>query len=116
MAVIGGGNSGIEAALDLAGIVKSAAVFEFMPELKADRVLLDKVSSKDNISIYKNVATKEIKAKNGKVNAIEYIDRTTEEDHSLNFDGVFVPIALIPNSNFLGNLVERTRFVEITTN
>ena len=116
VAVVGGGNSGIEAALDLAGIVKSVAVFEFMPELKADQVLVDKANSKDNISIYKNVATKEIKAQNGKVKAIEYIDRSTEEHHSLSLDGVFVQIGLVPNSGFLGELVERTRFGEIVIN
>ncbi len=116
VAVIGGGNSGIEAALDLAGIVKSVAVFEFMPELKADQVLVNKAYSKDNISIYKNVITKEIKAKNGKVNAIEYVDRATEEVQSLNLEGVFVQIGLVPNSSFLGDLVERTRFGEIVIN
>jgi alkyl hydroperoxide reductase subunit F len=116
VAVIGGGNSGIEAALDLAGIVKSVTVFEFMPELKADQLLVDRAKSKNNISIYRNVATKEIKALNGKVNAIEYIDRTTQEVHSLNLDGVFVQIGLVPNSHFLGDLVECTKFGEIIIN
>jgi len=116
VAVIGGGNSGIEAALDLAGIVKSVSVFEFMPELKADQVLIDKANSKENINIFKNVATKEIKAKDGKVSAIDYIDRTTEEVRSLSLDGVFVQIGLVPNSAFLGDLVERSRFGEIVIN
>ncbi len=116
VAVIGGGNSGIEAALDLAGIVKSVTVFEFLPELKADQVLVDKAENKNNITIIKNVATKEIKATNGKVSAIDYIDRATESVKSLNLDGVFVQIGLVPNSDFLGDIVERTRFGEIVIN
>ncbi|WP_420548573.1 alkyl hydroperoxide reductase subunit F [Curvivirga sp.] len=113
VAVIGGGNSGIEAALDLAGIVKSVTVFEFMPELKADKVLVDKAEERDNITILKNVATNEIQATNGKVSAIDYTDRATEEKTSLNLDGVFVQIGLVPNSDFLGDVVERTKFGEI---
>lgn len=116
VAVIGGGNSGIEADLGLAGIVKSVTVFEFMPELKADELLVDRAKSKNNISIYRNVSTKEIKALNGKVNAIEYIGRTTQEVHSLNLDGVFVQIGLVPYSSFLGDLFEYTKFGEIIFN
>ena len=116
VAVIGGGNSGIEAALDLAGIVKSVTVFEFMPELKADQLLVDKAYGKDNITIYKNTATKEIKAQNGKVTGLEYIDRETQAVQSLNLQGVFVQIGLVPNSAFLEDLVQRTRFGEIIIN
>jgi len=113
VAVIGGGNSGIEAALDLANMVKSVTVFEFMPELKADKILVDKALAKDNITIHKNVATKEITATDGKVSAIEYIDRASDTEHSLKLDGIFVQIGLIPNSGFLNDLVEKTRFGEI---
>lgn len=116
VAVIGGGNSGIEAALDLAGIVKSVTVFEFMPELKADKVLVDQAEARDNIKILRNVATKEIHADNGKVSAIEYQDRATEALHSLKLDGVFVQIGLVPNSKFLGDVVELTRFGEVVIN
>ncbi|WP_417445504.1 alkyl hydroperoxide reductase subunit F [Kangiella sp.] len=116
VAVIGGGNSGIEAALDLAGIVKSVTVFEFMPELKADKVLVDQAEARDNITILRNVVTKEIYADNGKVSAIEYQDRTTEALHSLKLDGVFVQIGLVPNSKFLGDVVELTRFGEVVIN
>lgn len=116
VAVIGGGNSGIEAALDLAGIVKSVTVFEFMPELKADKVLVDQAEAKENITILKNVATKEIHAKNGKVSSIEYTDRATETNHSVELDGVFVQIGLVPNSKFLGDVVETTKFGEIVIN
>ncbi|MDX1738454.1 MAG: alkyl hydroperoxide reductase subunit F, partial [Alphaproteobacteria bacterium] len=116
VAVIGGGNSGIEAALDLAGIVKSVTVFEFMPELKADKVLVDKAESKANITIHKNVATNEIRATNGKVSAIDYTDRASEEKKSIELDGVFVQIGLVPNSDFLGDVVEKTKFGEIVIN
>lgn len=116
VAVIGGGNSGIEAALDLAGIVKSVTVFEFLPELKADQVLVDQAEAKANINILKNVATKEITAANGKVNAIAYVDRETNEEHSKALEGVFVQIGLVPNSDFLKNIVDQTKFGEIVIN
>ena len=116
VAVIGGGNSGIEAALDLAGIVKHVSVFEFMPELKADQILVDKAEGKDNITVYKNAATQEIHATNGTVNSIEYMDRATEEKHVIELDGVFVQIGLVPNTEFLGDLVNLTSFGEIEIN
>ncbi len=113
VAVIGGGNSGIEAALDLAGIVKSVTVFEFMEELKADKVLLEKIQQRNNIKILKNVITEKIVAENGKVSAIEYINRDTNEAISLNLQGVFVQIGLVPNSNFLKDIVALTPSGEI---
>lgn len=116
VAVIGGGNSGIEAALDLAGITKSVTVLEFAPELKADKVLIDQASSKNNITILKNVATQAVLAENSKVTALKYMDRATQSEHELPLDGVFVQIGLVPNSDFLGGLVERTRFGEIIIN
>jgi alkyl hydroperoxide reductase subunit F len=116
VAVIGGGNSGIEAALDLAGIVKSVTVFEFLPELKADKVLVDAAVARDNITILKNVATQRIIADSGKVVAIEYKSRETEEVHRQDLAGVFVQIGLVPNSAFLGDTVEMTRFGEVVIN
>ncbi|WP_100644621.1 alkyl hydroperoxide reductase subunit F [Alteromonas facilis] len=113
VAVIGGGNSGIEAALDLAGIVKSVTVFEFMPELKADQVLIDQANKRENITIIKNAATRQILAEGGKVNAIEYQDRATEEVHTLGLAGVFVQIGLVPNSQFMQGVVELTKYGEI---
>lgn len=116
VAVIGGGNSGIEAALDLAGIVKSVTVFEFMPTLKADRVLVDQAEARDNITIVKNAATKQIVADGGKVTAIEWQDRATEETHRKELSGVFVQIGLVPNSDFVKDIVETTRFGEVVIN
>jgi len=113
VAVIGGGNSGIEAALDLAGIVNQVTVFEFLPELKADNVLVEKAQAASNISIIKNAATKQILAENGKVNAIEYTNRESGETKQVELSGVFVQIGLLPNSDFLNGVVERTKFGEI---
>lgn len=113
VAVIGGGNSGIEAAMDLAGIVRSVTVFEFMPELKADKVLVDQAEARSNITIHKNVATNQIVASNGKVSGIEYQDRDSGEVTTLGLEGVFVQIGLVPNSQFLEGIVERNGFGEI---
>ena len=116
VAVIGGGNSGIEAALDLAGIVKSVTVFEFLPELKADKVLVDQAEKRDNITIVKNVATKSITAENGKVNGLEYVERDSGDVKVQALEGVFVQIGLVPNSEFLKDVVERTPYGEIIIN
>lgn len=113
VAVIGGGNSGIEAALDLAGIVKSVTVFEFLPDLKADQVLIDQAESRPNIDILKNVATKEIVAENGKVTSIKYEHRDSGEVENRALDGVFVQIGLVPNSQFLSGVVDLTKHGEI---
>ncbi len=113
VAVIGGGNSGIEAALDLAGIVKSVTVFEFMPTLKADQVLINQAEKRDNITIIKNAATNQIVATNGKVSAIEYTDRETNDVHTLDLAGVFVQIGLVPNSQFMEGVVDMTKYGEI---
>jgi NADH-dependent peroxiredoxin subunit F len=112
VAVIGGGNSGVEAAIDLAGIVKHVTVLEFMPELKADAVLQDRLNSLPNVTVLKNVQTKEITGTD-KVNGISYIDRQTEEVHHIELQGVFVQIGLVPNTDWLGDTLERTRFGEI---
>lgn len=113
VAVVGGGNSGIEAALDLAGMVNHVTVFEFMPELKADQVLIDKAESNPKISILKNVATTEVIAENGKVTALAYTDRVTGEQHQQALSGIFVQIGLVPNSGFVDGVVDRTKHGEI---
>ncbi len=113
VAVIGGGNSGIEAALDLAGIVRSVTVFEFLPELKADKVLVDQAEARSNITILKNVATQEIVAADGKVTGIRYQERDSGEEKTDELAGVFIQIGLIPNSQFLGDVVELSQFGEI---
>jgi len=112
VAVIGGGNSGIEAAIDLAGIVKHVTVIEFMPELKADSVLQERLFSLPNVTVHKNVATKEITGTD-KVNGITFVDRETGEEHHVELQGVFVQIGLVPNTDWLEGTLERTRFGEI---
>lgn len=116
IAVIGGGNSGVEAALDLAGIVKHVTVLEFMPELKADKVLVDQLLKRDNVSIITNAAAQEITTKAGKVNAITYTDRQTNTLKTVALQGVFVQIGLVPNSGFLDEHIEKTKFGEIVIN
>jgi NADH-dependent peroxiredoxin subunit F len=113
IAVIGGGNSGVEAAIDLAGIVKSVTLFEFNPELKADRVLVNKLESLPNVKIVKNARTNRVIGDNGKVTALEYEERSTGELKAVELEGVFVQIGLVPNSSFMKNIVETNRFGEI---
>ena len=93
VAVIGGGNSGIEAAIDLAGIVSHVTVIEFAPELKADSVLQERLNSLQNVTVITNAATTEITGTD-KVNGISYQDRATEEIHHIELEGVFVQIGL----------------------
>jgi alkyl hydroperoxide reductase subunit F len=113
VAVVGGGNSGIEAALDLAGMVNHVTVFEFLPDLKADKVLVEKAEAHERITIIKNVATKEVIAENGKVVALAYEDRETREVKQQPLSGIFVQIGLLPNSDFLNGVVERTQHGEV---
>ncbi|MDK8179964.1 alkyl hydroperoxide reductase subunit F [Paenibacillus sp. UMB4589-SE434] len=115
VAVVGGGNSGIEAAIDLAGIVKHVTVLEFAPELKADAVLQDRLYSLPNVTVHKNVQTKEITGTD-KVNGISYVDRETGEEHHVELQGVFVQIGLVPNTDWLADTVERSRMGEIVVN
>lgn len=112
VAVIGGGNSGIEAAIDLAGIANHVTVLEFMPELKADAVLQERLGSLSNVTVYKNVQTKEITGTD-KVTGITIIDRTTGEEKHIELQGVFVQIGLVANTDWLGDTVERNRLGEI---
>ncbi|WP_412471837.1 alkyl hydroperoxide reductase subunit F [Halobacteriovorax sp. RT-1-4] len=113
ISVVGGGNSGVEAAIDLAGIVKSVTLFEFAPELKADSVLIKKLESLSNVTIVKNARTERVVGDGEKVIGLEYEDRATGEMKKVDLDGVFVQIGLVPNSGFLGDLVEKNKFGEI---
>ncbi|MEH7493159.1 alkyl hydroperoxide reductase subunit F [Neobacillus niacini] len=112
VAVIGGGNSGIEAAIDLAGIVKHVTVLEFAAELKADSVLQDRLYSLPNVTVILNAQTKEIHGTD-KVNGISYMDRETEQVKHIELEGIFVQIGLVPNTDWLEGTLERTRFGEI---
>lgn len=114
VAVIGGGNSGIEAAIDLAGIVSHVTVIEFMPELRSDDVLQKRLGSLSNVTVIKNAETKEITGKDN-VDGITYVDRSTGEKHHIDIQGVFVQIGLVPNTNWLGETVARNSKGEIVT-
>jgi alkyl hydroperoxide reductase subunit F len=115
VAVIGGGNSGIEAAIDLAGMVKHVTVLEFMPELKADAVLQNRLYSLPNVTVLKNVQTKEITGTD-KVDGIAYVDRATGAQGHIPLQGVFVQIGLIPNTEWLEGILDRNKMGEILVN
>jgi alkyl hydroperoxide reductase subunit F len=112
-AVIGGGNSGIEAAIDLAGIVEHVTVIEFADQLKADAVLVNKLNSLPNVTVHTHAQTMEITGDGNKVNGIRFKDRTTGTEHHVALEGVFVQIGLIPNTEFLKDNVELSKFGEI---
>jgi len=113
VAVIGGGNSGVEAAIDLAGVVQHVTVIEFASALKADAVLVSKLKSLPNVHIMVNAQTSEITGDGQKVNGLRYIDRVTQETHVVNVEGVFVQIGLVPNTEFLKGTVDLSQFGEI---
>lgn len=113
VAVIGGGNSGVEAAIDLAGIVAHVTLLEFADTLRADAVLQKKLNSLPNVTVIKSAQTTEVKGDGQKVNGLVYKDRTTEELHTVELEGIFVQIGLLPNSDWLKGSVELNRFGEI---
>jgi len=113
VAVIGGGNSGVEAAIDLAGVVQHVTLIEFASALKADAVLVSKLKSLPNVRIVVNAQTSEITGDGQKVNGLRYIDRATQESHIVSVEGVFVQIGLVPNTEFLQGTVELSQFGEI---
>lgn len=113
VAVIGGGNSGVEAAIDLAGVVKHVTLLEFASELKADSVLQEKVRSLPNVDIILNAQTTEVKGDGQKVTGLSYKDRITDSVHDLALEGIFVQIGLLPNTHWLEGTVARNRIGEI---
>lgn len=112
IAVIGGGNSGIEAAIDLAGMGKHVYVLEFLPELKADKVLQDKLYSLSNVTVITNAATKSIEGSDS-VEKLVYEDVNTKDQHELNVSGVFILIGLVPNTEWLPDTIDTTDRGEI---
>ncbi len=113
VSVIGGGNSGVEAAIDLAGVVAHVTLIEFADQLKADAVLVNKLKSLPNVTIHTNAQTTEITGADGKVNGLKYKDRATNVEHTVQLEGVFVQIGLVPNTEWLKGTVELSRFGEI---
>ncbi|MFC5559752.1 alkyl hydroperoxide reductase subunit F [Ureibacillus thermophilus] len=112
VAVIGGGNSGVEAAIDLAGIVNHVTVLEFNDHLKADEILQNRLRSLPNVTVITNAATKEITGTD-KVNGLTYVDRATGEEKHIELAGVFVQIGLVPNTDWLEGTLELNKIGEI---
>ena len=113
VAVVGGGNSGVEAAIDLAGICSKVTLLEFADELKADQVLQDKVRSLPNVEIFMHSQTMEVLGNGEKVTAIRIKDRKTEEVRNIELDGIFVQIGLAANSGPFRDVVDTNRPGEI---
>ena len=113
VSVIGGGNSGVEAAIDLAGVVAHVTLVEFADQLKADAVLVNKLKSLPNVTIHTNALTTEITGAQGKVNGLRFKDRATNAEHLIELEGVFVQIGLVPNTEFLKGTLELSKFGEI---
>ena len=113
VAVIGGGNSGVEAAIDLAGVVEHVTLIEFADQLKADAVLVDKLKSLPNVTIRVNAQTTEITGDGQKVDGLVYQDRASGARHRIDLAGVFVQIGLVPNTEWLKGTVELSRYGEV---
>lgn len=119
--VVGGGNSGVEAAIDLAGIAKHVTVVEFMDTLKADQVLLNTLHNLPNTEIITSAAVSKVEGNGNKVTAVKYIDRNSvnnseSKEHVIEADGVFVQIGLAPNTRWLENQIPLNNRGEIITN
>jgi alkyl hydroperoxide reductase subunit F len=113
VAVIGGGNSGVEAAIDLAGVVEHVTLIEFAEQLKADAVLVNKLESLPNVVVHTNAQTTEITGDGSKVNGLVYKDRASGQSHRVALAGVFVQIGLVPNTEWLRGTVELSKHGEI---
>lgn len=112
VAVIGGGNSGVEAAIDLAGIVNHVTLLEYNSELKADEVLQKRLYSLPNVTVLTNAKTSEITGDDN-VNGLKYVDLESGDEKHVELAGVFVQIGLIPNTDWLGDLIDRNKLVRL---
>ena len=116
VAVIGGGNSGVEAAIDLAGIVSHVTLLEFDAKLRADAVLQKKLFSLPNVTVITSALSTEVTGANGKVNGLTYTDRNTNASHRIDLEGIFVQIGLLPNTDWLKGTVALSPRGEIEIN
>jgi alkyl hydroperoxide reductase subunit F len=116
VAVVGGGNSGIEAAIDLAGVTGHVTVVEFMDSLKADAVLLDTLHSLPNVDVVTSAQSTQVVGDGSHVTGLEYRDRNTDELHTIPVRGIFVQIGLLPNTEWLEGAVNLTKRGEIIVN
>ncbi|CAI8800658.1 alkyl hydroperoxide reductase subunit F [Pseudomonas sp. IT-P294] len=106
VAVIGGGNSGVEAAIDLAGIVSHVTLLEFDIQLRADAVLQRKLHSLPNVTVITSAQTTEVLGDGQKVNGLRYKDRQSDELRNVELEGIFVQIGLLPNTDWLKGTIE----------
>jgi alkyl hydroperoxide reductase subunit F len=113
VAVVGGGNSGVEAAIDLAGVVEHVTLIEYDDRLRADDVLQRKLHSLSNVDVIVSASTTEVLGDGSKVTGLAYVDRATGEGHRLDVEGVFVQIGLLPNTEWLDGTVDLTDRKEI---
>ena len=113
VAVVGGGNSGVEAAIDLANIATEVTLLEYAETLKADGVLVEKLKSLPNAKIITQAKSTEVIGNGQRVVGLDYLDRKSEQVKRLEVDGVFVQIGLLPNSQFIKDVVELTNYGEI---
>jgi len=113
VAVIGGGNSGVEAAIDLAGIVAHVTLIEFGEQLRADAVLVTKLKSLANVTIHTQAQTTELTGDGSKLNGLTFTDRASGASHHVELEGVFVQIGLVPNTEWLKGTVELSNHGEI---
>ena len=113
VAVIGGGNSGVEAAIDLAGITREVTLIEFDTQLRADEVLQRKLRSLPNVSVILNAQTTEVSGNGQRVDGLLYTDRQSGHAHRLDLEGIFVQIGLLPNTEWLKDTVKLTSRGEI---
>ncbi|HEX7507994.1 MAG TPA: FAD-dependent oxidoreductase, partial [Polyangia bacterium] len=113
VAVVGGGNSGVEAGIDLAGICAHVTLVEYAEQLKADEVLVRNLRNLPNVTVVTNARTIEVVGNGQAVTALRYQDRSTEKVHEVALDGVFVQIGLVPNSAVAKELVTTNRMGEI---
>lgn len=116
VAVIGGGNSGVEAAIDLAGVVGHVTLLQFDTELKADAVLQRKLRSLENVTILTSAQTTEITGDGTRVNGLTYTDRVSGESKHIALEGVFIQIGLVPNSDWLKGTLDLSKYGEIEIN
>lgn len=113
VAVIGGGNSGVEAAIDLAGIVAHVTLLEFAPELRADAVLQRKLRSLANVTVLTQAQTTAVNGDGARVTGLAYTDRATGQSHALELEGIFVQIGLLPNTDWVKGTVELSKHGEV---
>jgi alkyl hydroperoxide reductase subunit F len=113
VAVIGGGNSGVEAAIDLAGVAAQVTLLEFGEQLRADAVLVAKLKSLPNVRIVTQAQTTEITGDGQQVNGLLYVDRASGQAHRVDLEGVFVQIGLVPNTDWLQGTLALSRHGEI---